>query len=167
MIYEKIKSLNPSSEQILKLNQYNDVIYHQNIKPRSSSEPYKSQEVTWIISEFQAALEDDLNSPEALSVVFTMVTDFNRKFDSGDLKRLEASDILKFFKYDFQRIFGISIAPSEAVEIPNHVQALFDDRQKARQAKDFKRADVLRAQIDAGGFIIEDGKAGARLKRKS
>jgi cysteinyl-tRNA synthetase len=115
--------------------------------------------------DYRAALSDDLNAPEALARLFEFVSLANKEFDSGNWSGAQAGAILKFLRDDFSAVFGVSLEMAVA-EIPAAVQSLFEQRQAARQAKDFKRADELRGQIDAAGFLIEDSKAGARLKRK-
>ncbi len=55
-------------------------------------------------------------------------------------------------------------APPE-VDVPAEISALLEARQAARQSKDFKRADALRQELKAKGWIIEDTSKGARVKR--
>ena len=50
-------------------------------------------------------------------------------------------------------------------EVPTELQTLLDERQAARKAKDFKRADAIRDELKAKGWMIEDTPKGARLKR--
>ncbi len=50
-------------------------------------------------------------------------------------------------------------------EVPAELKALLEQRQAARKAKDFKRADAIRDELKAKGWIIEDTPKGARLKR--
>jgi cysteinyl-tRNA synthetase len=51
------------------------------------------------------------------------------------------------------------------VEVPADISALLEARQAARKAKDFKRADALRDELKAKGWVIEDTPKGARVKR--
>jgi len=60
-------------------------------------------------------------------------------------------------------VWGVG-APSE-VEVPAEISALLEARQAARKAKDFKRADALRDELKAKGWVIEDTPKGARVKR--
>jgi cysteinyl-tRNA synthetase len=60
-------------------------------------------------------------------------------------------------------VLGVG-APKE-VEVPAEIVALVEARQAARKAKDFKRADALRDELKAKGWVIEDTPKGARAKR--
>jgi cysteinyl-tRNA synthetase len=51
------------------------------------------------------------------------------------------------------------------VEVPAEISALLEARQAARKAKDFKRGDAIRDELNAKGWIIEDTPKGARVKR--
>lgn len=107
--------------------------------------------------EFRQAVEDDLNTPQALAVVWGLVREGNRRQDR------RAWELL----LDFDRVLGLRLAESVAAgeEIPAEVRALAEERERARRAKDWARADRLRAEILNRGFVIEDTKDGWRLKR--
>jgi cysteinyl-tRNA synthetase len=59
----------------------------------------------------------------------------------------------------------LGVGTPRELEAPAEVIALLDARQAARKARDFKRADALRDELKAKGWIIEDTPKGARLKR--
>jgi cysteinyl-tRNA synthetase len=66
----------------------------------------------------------------------------------------------------WQKILAVlGLAPAEATDIPPHLQELLVQREAARKARDFKRADALRDQLKALGWVIEDTPKGARLKK--
>jgi cysteinyl-tRNA synthetase len=60
-------------------------------------------------------------------------------------------------------VLGVG-APAE-VEVPAEINALLEAREAARKAKDFKRADAIRAELKSKGWVIEDTPKGARVKR--
>ena len=60
-------------------------------------------------------------------------------------------------------VLGVG-APKE-VEVPAEISALLEARQAARKAKEFKRADAVRDELKAKGWVIEDTPKGARVKR--
>lgn len=107
--------------------------------------------------EFQTALEDDLNLPQAMAVVWSLVREGNRRQDRRAWKLL----------LDFDRVLGLRLGETLEGEqdIPADVRALAEEREQARRAKDWARADRLRAEILSRGFVIEDTKEGWRLKR--
>jgi cysteinyl-tRNA synthetase len=102
---------------------------------------------------FLAAINDDLNMPEALAVVWNGVKEGT----------LSIETIIHFDK-----VLGLNLhQPKEAQEpIPTLVQKLLEERITAREAKDFKRSDELREKIQAEGYELEDTKDGQKVKRK-
>ena len=66
----------------------------------------------------------------------------------------------------WEKVDGIlGIGSNQEVEAPPEIQALLDARQTARKAKDFKRADAIRDELKAAGWVIEDTPKGPKLKR--
>jgi cysteinyl-tRNA synthetase len=112
---------------------------------------------------FTDALADDLGSPQALAVVFTIIKEVNPSIQKGTLSPETARDILDLFR-QFDRVLALLDvdAPQEA-DVPAEVAALVEERERARTAKDFARADELRQEIQTHGFTLEDTPAGPRL----
>jgi len=118
----------------------------------------KSDDADWIQrakADFKAAIEDDLNMPQALAVVWNLVREGNKRQDK------RAWETLK----DFDRVLGLGLKYGTEVEVPGEVMELAEKRELARKAKDWTRADELRKEILKRGWIIEDTKDGPRLKR--
>jgi len=116
-------------------------------------------EIEWLEQmkkEFRIAIEDDLNMPQALAVVWNLVREGNRRQERG------AWEVLK----DFDRVLGLRLA--ETVEgqsdIPDEIRRLAEERALAREKKDWATADRLRQEIINRGYIIEDTRDGWRLK---
>ncbi|HET6261585.1 MAG TPA: DALR domain-containing protein, partial [Chloroflexia bacterium] len=109
---------------------------------------------------FVAAINDDLNMPGALAAVHELITEANR--------REQPAAILATL-YDWDAVLGLRL--KERAEermsdtLPAELQALIDERQAARKARDFARADALRAQLREAGIEIEDTAQGVRWKR--
>jgi cysteinyl-tRNA synthetase len=110
--------------------------------------------------QFVEALNDDLNTPRALAAARELVAEANRR---GDWKIWNA---LEFF----DRVLGLDLqktrAAAQATEFSAEVQKLIDERAAARRAKDFHRADRLRAQLEAQGYEVKDGRDGAATYRR-
>ncbi|HXY80054.1 MAG TPA: cysteine--tRNA ligase [Gaiellaceae bacterium] len=94
---------------------------------------------------FDAALDDDFNTPEALALMHVWTSEGRR-------------DLV----YPCLEVFGLS-SLSEVAAAPADVVALAEERQRARGAKDFAEADRLRAEIAARGWEVRDIWAGYRL----
>ncbi len=125
-------------------------------------------------ADFAAALADDLNTSKALAALFAFVKAVNVTIEGGSLKsgdkeRVEAA------LADIDTVLGV-LDPDEwgsAGEVhesdgpaDEEISAWVEERQAARTAKDFARADELRDRLDAAGIVLEDTPQGTRWKRK-
>jgi cysteinyl-tRNA synthetase len=115
-----------------------------------------------LVNQFAAALDDDLNISGGWGAVFDWVRQTNRRLDENTLDAPAAAAALAAWE-TLDAILGVG-APKE-VEAPAEVIALLEGRQAARRARDFKRADALRDELKARGWIIEDTPKGPRLKK--
>jgi cysteinyl-tRNA synthetase len=106
--------------------------------------------------EFSKALENDLDTPKALAVMW-------------DLVKSELPSSVKLatlIKFDSVLGFKIKEIWEAAKAIPDIVKKLADDREAARKEKDWVRADELRRAIEANGYLVEDTLDGIRIKKK-
>jgi cysteinyl-tRNA synthetase len=117
-----------------------------------------------LASHFTVALDEDLNISAAWGAVFEWVRELNRRLAANSLPAEAAAAALAAWdKVD--SVLGIgSMAEAEA---PAEILALLEARQAARQARDFQRADALRDELKAKGWIIEDTTKGPKLKKLS
>jgi cysteinyl-tRNA synthetase len=127
--------------------------------PSASSTPAAVAQAT---AEFDAALDDDLNISAALGVLFNFIRDTNKRLASNGVPSAEAAAMLLAWQR-FDTVLGLGM-PQRGVA-PAEVVALAEQRQAARKAKDFKRADTLREELKNRGWVIEDTPAGPKLKR--
>ena len=107
---------------------------------------------------FWAAMADDLNTPEALAAIFTLVSDLNAQDDHVALTREERDAVLAFL----DEADGIFAAwPHEAASLDAEVEALIEARRAAKAAKSWAEADRLRDQLKGMGIVLEDRKDGS------
>jgi cysteinyl-tRNA synthetase len=104
---------------------------------------------------FLDAINDDLNTPKALAVVWELV---KADIPSGDKSAtlLEMDKILSL---------GLNEYIGKKVEVPEKIQKLIEAREKAREEKDFKKSDELRKEIKDLGYEIEDSSSGYKIKK--
>jgi cysteinyl-tRNA synthetase len=115
-----------------------------------------------LISQFESALDNDLNVSTAWGLIFEWLRQSNKDLSEGKIAPSAASSALATWN-KMDSVLGIG-APAE-VQIPDELNALLQARQAARQAKDFKRSDAIRDELKAKGWAIEDTPKGPRLKR--
>lgn len=115
-----------------------------------------------LLETFASALDDDLNVSATWGIVFEWVREMNRLLAANELAAAQAAAALAAWER-IDSVFGLG--RKGAVEAPPEIQALLEQRQAARKAKDFKHADAVRDELKAKGWLIEDTPKGARLKR--
>ncbi|MFA5746881.1 MAG: cysteine--tRNA ligase [Candidatus Paceibacterota bacterium] len=108
-------------------------------------------------SKFLEAINDDLNMPQALAVAWDIVKD-------KDL----ASSEKYYLLLDFDKIFGLNLDKAQRKteeDVPEEIKKLLEERQAARQAKDWTKSDEVRKQIQALGWEVEDTAEGQKAKK--
>jgi cysteinyl-tRNA synthetase len=119
------------------------------------------------LRQFEGSLDDDLNTAEALGAIFEYVRDMNTAMDSGEFRRGNVGAALNLLQR-FDCIADV-LRPTEKQEsglADADVESLIAERQQAKKARSFQRADEIRKQLMDGGIILEDTKEGTRWKRK-
>ncbi|MHA1409791.1 MAG: cysteine--tRNA ligase [Candidatus Odinarchaeia archaeon] len=110
---------------------------------------------------FIEALDDDLNTPLALRVFHMLAREINKKLDSNaDYNFLVTA--YKIFN-DFAEILGFKFE-EDALVLSDEVKELIDRREEARKRKDWKTADMIRAELRKMGVILLDTPKGVRIK---
>jgi cysteinyl-tRNA synthetase len=122
----------------------------------------QAQEDQTLLAKFSAALDEDLNVSGAWGIIFDWVRDTNRHLAENSMSASTAASALATWNR-LDSVLGVG-APSE-VEVPAEITALLEERQAARKAKDFKRADAIRDELKSKRWVIEDTPKGARVKR--
>ena len=141
--------------------------------------------------EFIAAMSNDLNTAEAIAAILEMVRAANSAADAGTLRKVNAYQVLGVMRI-FDSVFAVledrdeertraalawaeaegrigEAAPELVLRLAlsdAEIDALVAERSEAKKARNFARADAIRAELLAKGVVIEDSKDGARWKRK-
>ncbi|MBO0723069.1 MAG: cysteine--tRNA ligase, partial [Blastocatellia bacterium] len=115
---------------------------------------------------FIEALDDDLNTAEALAAIHDFVRETNAAMalNPGDFKAGDQLALLELVD-EFDSVFNI-FGEVEDELLDSEIQALIDERQAARKARNFGRSDEIRDQLLMRGIILEDTKDGVRWRRK-
>ena len=111
---------------------------------------------------FEEALDDDLNISGALGAIFEMVREINRAIATQQLSAADAQQVTAVMQR-FDTVLGLLGADADSLD--SQVEQLLHERQEARTQRDFARADAIRDQIQALGYVIEDTPQGPRVKR--
>jgi len=116
-------------------------------------------------AQFEAAMDDDLNTAQAVAAMFELIREANIALSEARVHEEDRSEILDFFDAIEQRL-GI-IPPLETlVQKDQDIEALVARRNEARKNRDFTLSDKLRQELFDRGILIEDTKEGTRWRRK-
>ena len=102
------------------------------------------------LNEFHEAIDDDLDIPSALAVLWKLVRDEKADGKIGAIREMD-------------KVFGLDLLKNEKIKIPDEVKKLIEEREKARKNKDWKKADEIRNKINKLGYKIDDAKEGVKI----
>jgi cysteinyl-tRNA synthetase len=119
------------------------------------------------LARFEEAMDDDLNTANALGVLFEYIRETNTAMDSGAFNAANVAPVVALLAR-FDEVFDI-LKPTvaEGGLTDEAIDALAAERVAAKKARDFARADAIRAELLEQGIILEDTKEGTRWKRKA
>ena len=114
---------------------------------------------------FDEALDDDLNTAEALAAAFEYIRDTNTAMDAGEFLNGNTPDAFEFLAR-FDSVFDVLKPSAIAAGLSDaDIEEKIAERNAAKKSKDFARADQVRKDLAAQGIILEDTKEGVRWKR--
>src|SRR6266436_8998572 len=134
--------------------------------PRRNATPartVRSAQLANPASEFEEALDDDLNISAALGFLFESIRETNRAIDRNELDTASANAWLTWW----QRANSVLAIEEEAGPPPPEVAELAEARTQARLAKDFRKSDELRDKLNALGWEARDTKDGQKITRRA
>ncbi len=120
------------------------------------------EEAKAFLNKFEEAMEDDFNTADAIAAIFELVKFANTNAGS-DSSRAYAEAIYQELK-EMSDICGLILETREEI-LDADIEALIQERQDARKAKNFARADEIRNQLLSQGIVLEDTREGVKWKR--
>ena len=113
-------------------------------------------------TKFDEAMDDDFNTADALAAIFELV-----KFVNSNAKAESSKAFLESLKQEIVTLSDICglIVDKKAEMLDSDIEALIEERQAARKAKNFARADEIRDELLAKGIVLEDTREGVKWKR--
>ena len=155
------KNLEKISQFILNLKNISENATPQTIISKSNSQ----KTITDILEKFEKAMNDDLNTPLALSIFYKLISKTNKKISANELSKAQAKEVLSLWE-KMNKVFGLQIVTKEKGAIPKTIIKLAEERKLARKNKDFQEADILRKKIEAKGYTILDKKNGYTITKQ-
>ena len=128
----------------------------------SAEEEKAVEDAKAFVQKFEAAMEDDFNTADAVSAIFELV-----KFANTNVKEQSSRAFVKALKEEIvmlSDICGLTVEKADEI-LDSEIEALIQERQEARKAKNFARADEIRNLLSEQGIILEDTREGVKWKR--
>lgn len=130
---------------------------------------YNDSSIKQMTNDFESAMDDDFNTPNALAHIFSFIKKINTLLDKPE----SDSETKKLFKASYiainnllTQVFGFSFPSRTSKEIIAKYSKMIVVREEARKAGDFDKADQIRDEIEKAGFTIEDTPKGPKIKKK-
>ena len=109
---------------------------------------------TKYLKEFRDAMDDDLNTPEALGVVWKLVRDSDVQ---GKIETIKEID----------KVFDLNLTKNETIDVPSEIKKLVKEREEMRKKKNWEESDNIRRRIEKAGYSIDDTGERTRIKKNS
>lgn len=103
---------------------------------------------------FNEAINDDLNMPQAMSVVWEVA--------KNPVKSFKFAELLN----KFDEVLGFKLSEEQKIDLPEEIQKIIDERKIARDSKDWAKSDELRDLLQERGYVVKDTKDGMELLKK-
>ena len=155
------EALHASASAVGRLRDFSERLTSYNTPPGAQGEP-----ALRCAQSFREALEDDLSISQALSALFDFVREVNRLIDLGSLSAAGRAGALEELRLCDSVLDVLEPDREENEEFVRRVEELIAERNQARRNRDFGRADIIRAELDSRGVVLEDNPQGTRWKRK-
>ena len=120
------------------------------------------KEAEGFVTKFEAAMDDDFNTADALAAIFELVKFANTNVDENSSREFAGGLYEELFK--LSDVLGLKIEKKEEI-LDKEIENLIQERQAARKAKDFQRADEIRDELLKKGIILKDTREGVKWQR--
>ena len=130
-------------------------------KPLSEEESAFTERLKGYEKRFDEAMDDDLNTADAIGAIFELVKDANITLNAQSAKGAVQAALTSLKA--LTDVLGLLQKTDDA--LPADIQAMGDERAEARRTKDWKRSDELRDAIKAAGYILEDTREGQKVRK--
>ena len=117
------------------------------------------------LREFEAGMDDDLNTSVALAAIHNLTRDVNTALARKQVRAENQRELLALIA-KFDTVLNVFGGEGSGSSLDAEIQALINERQEARRRRDFTRADELRDELLQRGIVLEDTKDGVRWKQK-
>jgi cysteinyl-tRNA synthetase len=154
------EGLHAAAEQVRRLREFAGRVRRS--APGDAADDGLLRRIAEVRSAYREALDDDLNLPQGVGLVFELVREANAALDAGRVGA-NAREALLAFIAEFDA--HLDVVRAEEPGLADEVERLISEREAARKARDFARSDQIRDELRQKGIALEDSKDGVRWRR--
>ncbi|GAC1511746.1 MAG: cysteine--tRNA ligase [Candidatus Dormibacteraceae bacterium] len=154
------EALHAAAEQVRRLREFADRVMR--TAPAQVDHEEVVRRIGEVRSAYRDALDDDLNLPQGVGLVFELVREANAALDAGRVGERGKQALLQLID-DFDA--HLDVVHADEPGLAEEVERLIADREAARKGRDFGRADQIREELRQKGIALEDSKEGVRWRR--
>jgi len=137
------------------------LLQHAADKDMTAEENALSERIQGYINRFDNAMDDDLNTADAMGALFEIVHDANVSLSAESSKK--AIETVLNALTSLCDVLGLLVKKTS--DLPAEIQQMADERAQARKDRDWKKSDELRDALKALGYIVEDTKEGQKVRK--
>jgi cysteinyl-tRNA synthetase len=153
-------ALHAAEEQVRRLRDFAGRVRRS--KPAAGDDAVLVQRIATVRGAYRDALDDDLNLPQGIGLVFELIREANAALDEGRVGESAHAGLLALIgEVDAH----VDVMGADESGLADEIERLIAEREAARAARDFARADRLRDELRERGIALEDSKEGVRWKR--
>lgn len=154
------EALHSAEEQVRRLREFADRV--RRTRPVDTDDAALTERVAEVRAGYREALDDDLNLPQGIGLVFDLVREANGALDADRVGEHSLTAMLALID-DVDA--HLDVVSAEEPGLAEEVARLITEREEARKARDFSRADRIREGLRERGIALEDSKEGVRWRR--
>jgi cysteinyl-tRNA synthetase len=154
------EAIHSAAEQVRRLREFAERVHRTRPKPQDDGEFTKR--VDEVRAGYRQALDDDLNLPQGMGLVFDLIREANAALD-GERVGEQGLAALEGLIGDFDA--HLDVVRGEEPGLAEEVERLISEREDARKQRDFAKADRIREDLRQRGIVLEDSKEGVRWRR--
>jgi cysteinyl-tRNA synthetase len=154
------EALHAAAEQVRRLHEFADRVTR--LAPGEVEDESLLRRIGEVRSGYREALDDDLNLPQGVGLVFELVREANAALDAGRVGKRGREALAQLIE-DFDS--HLDVVRADEPGLAEEVERVIAEREAARKARNFARADEIREELRQKGIALEDSKDGVRWRR--